>query len=262
MVEVKLLDDLEVAVAPSEGDVGRSGERSLVGGNFVQAGVRGGLQLRVVENQGEWPAVGERGRSFVHQVQSAGRLGVIFILLELPAFHYRAAIGEFHAIERIFHHDGAFLRVGYCRRAGFCGWLGRRGRGAYGSIRCWSGGRTRSRGRCGCRVILLRRMGRRLGREELGPQQDHYHGKERGDQDAQLWSEFVFARSAGRKWIWRRAHERAPRASQGVQESDGISSRFSGTGSYPNFRDRGWQRNRRFVPSHAPRATPNRAMAS
>jgi hypothetical protein len=39
-------------------------------------------------------------------------------------------------------------------------------------------------------------------------------------------------------------------------------SHFSGTGSYPNFRDNGWQRNNRLVPSHIPRHAPNRSIAS
>jgi hypothetical protein len=36
----------------------------------------------------------------------------------------------------------------------------------------------------------------------------------------------------------------------------------SGTGSYPNLRESGWQRRSRFRVSHVPRATPKRSMAS
>ncbi len=259
---MKFLGDLQMAIAPRECQIGGRFQGIGIARNFVKSGIGQGSELRIIENQREGPAAGLSRGLRVYQVQRLLRFRIVLVILQLPALYHSAAIGKFHAIERVLHHNGAFLRV-CCRkdnrrsrRGNLCRHCGRARRVCR---RCVSGSCRRNLRR----LILLRRIGRRLRSKELSPKQNHRHGQKRCHQDAQLRRELVFRFSQRRQLIHRRsAHSCTSRVLPITSEFARISSHFSGTGSYPNLPDSGWHRSSRFNPSQPPRSTPNRSIAS
>src|SRR6516225_9631953 len=110
MIEPEMLRNLEAAIAPSERKFRGGLEGIRIAGHLIESVVRSLGSLRIVQHQRKRPAACVLRGLLVNQVKSLLWLRVVFIILELPAFHYRAAIGEFHPVESVFDNNGALLR--------------------------------------------------------------------------------------------------------------------------------------------------------
>jgi len=84
------------------------------------------IEVVVAEGNAERPGVEFVSGVGVNKVERTRRLGVVAILLELPAFDYGAAIREFYALETVFHDDAALGRFALAAGGGsgseFCRW--------------------------------------------------------------------------------------------------------------------------------------------
>ena len=102
VIEMKVLGDFEVAVAPGKLNVGgRAYEiaaAGVAGSKFKKAIVGGLFEVSVIENQRKGPAADLLGGFRMDNIQDPLRLVVVHIFGELPTFDYRAAIGNFDAI--------------------------------------------------------------------------------------------------------------------------------------------------------------------
>ena len=161
----------------------------------------------------------------MYHVQHALRLGIILVVLQLPALHHRATVRDLHAVETVFNHDPAFLGIVLHRHGGRSRGGRRYGcRGNWLWIRRRSGRRTRH-GRSGLgRTVRGHGLDGWLGPEELRPQDDHPKRQQRSHENSQLGCELVL--------LPRRVHERASGFRTLLAAVlVGISSHFSGTGS-------------------------------
>ena len=116
MLEPEALGDVKVPVAPLKAQLLRRFELRFTWNRLEERGIDCCFIARVIQNQGEWPAARLLRRIRVDQVQNPGRLRIVHVFFELPAFYYRAPIRELHAAEVVFDDDGAFLRVALRRR--------------------------------------------------------------------------------------------------------------------------------------------------
>ena len=113
-VEMEMLADLKVAVAPDEGQIGGRFQRAVRGrrADLVEAGVRRGLLIAIAERNRERPAVDRLGDSCVHHVERTRGIVAVGVLAKLPAAHCGAAIRNLHVVERALDYHGLF---GSCR---------------------------------------------------------------------------------------------------------------------------------------------------
>src|SRR5258708_29933582 len=75
-----------------------SRHKRTIASRLIQADARVLVKIRIAERYAQWPAADFLRPVLMYQVQDSLRFGVIFIFLQLPAFHHAAAIGKFHAI--------------------------------------------------------------------------------------------------------------------------------------------------------------------
>ena len=100
---------------------------------MIQAVVCGFFQVRIIDDECERPTSGLLGGFGMDDVEDALRFVVVQVFGELPAFDYRAAIGNFHAIEIILDDRGVFFTGGFWRDGHWC--CGLAGSGSW-CLRC------------------------------------------------------------------------------------------------------------------------------